>query len=98
MKVTDVKGMDGVPRVKAPEDAAPEVKTPKDRVSVHAKDDAAAAAAVARQAAGGRRVARAEQLEAEVRSGGYHPDPGRVAEQILADAEIDARISALMRH
>lgn len=97
MKVTDVKGIDGVPRVKAPEDPVPDTKAPKDRVSVQAKDDTAAAAAVALQAAGGRRTARAEQIEAQVRSGGYRPDPGRVAEQILADAEIDARISAMMR-
>jgi anti-sigma28 factor (negative regulator of flagellin synthesis) len=98
MKISDVKAIDGTPRVKGAEDPSTEAKAPKDRVSVRATDEAASAAAVARQAAGGRRAARAEQLEAEVRSGGYHPDPTRVAEQILADAEVDARISAMMRH
>jgi anti-sigma28 factor (negative regulator of flagellin synthesis) len=99
MKVTDIKAVDGAPRAKPVEAPVPEeTSVPKDRVSVQSTRDAEAAVAVANRAAGGRRAARTERLEAEVRSGGYRPDPGRVAEQILADAEIDARISALLRH
>lgn len=99
MKVTDIKAVDGSPRAKPVDALAPEeTSVPKDRVSVQSSKDAEAAVAVANRAAGGRRAARAERLEAQVRSGSYRPDAGRVAEQILADAEVDARISALLRH
>lgn len=98
MKVTEIKGSDSIPRTKAVDaDTAQETAAPKDRVSVQATKEAEAAVAAAHRAAGGRRAARAERLEAEVRSGAYRPDAGRVAEQLLADAEIDARISALLR-
>jgi anti-sigma28 factor (negative regulator of flagellin synthesis) len=104
MKISDIKPVSGPPKAKAVDGTGPDTDAhiPRDRVSVQATKEAASASAsavsVAQQAAGGRRTARAEQLEAEVRSGGYRPDPGRVAEQILADAEIDARISALLKH
>jgi anti-sigma28 factor (negative regulator of flagellin synthesis) len=98
MKVTDVKSVVGPERVKPAEGQAPELGGPKDRVSVEASKEAEATIAVARKAASGKRAARLERLEVEVRSGGYRPDPGRVAEQILADAEIDARMVALLRH
>ncbi|MBS2024818.1 MAG: flagellar biosynthesis anti-sigma factor FlgM, partial [Deltaproteobacteria bacterium] len=32
------------------------------------------------------------ELEAAVRSGSYQPDPGRIAQQILDDAEVDAQV------
>jgi anti-sigma28 factor (negative regulator of flagellin synthesis) len=67
-------------------------------VSVEATKEVEASVAVAKKAAGGKRAVRLERLEAEVRSGGYRPDPGRVAEQILADAEVDARMVALLKH
>ena len=37
-----------------------------------------------------------QKLESSVRSGTYAPDPGRVAEQILSDAEVDARLQAIL--
>jgi hypothetical protein len=36
-------------------------------------------------------------LEARVRAGGYRPDPSRVADEILQDAEVDARLQALLK-
>lgn len=98
MKVTDVKTVVGPERAKPVEGQGPEIGGPKDRVSVQASKEAEAAIAVAQKAASGKRAARLERLEVEVRSGGYRPDPGRVAEQILADAEIDARMVALLKH
>lgn len=98
MRVTEINPVDGALRAKSVEGvAADEVHVPKDRVSVQATKDAEAAVEKAQWSAGGQRAARTERLEAQVRSGGYRPDPGRVAEQILADAEVDARISALLR-
>lgn len=98
MKVTDIKAVLAPDKVKGPEARESEATAPKDRVSVQAAKEAEAAVAAASRTAGGRRAARLERLEAEVRSGGFRPDPGRVAAQILADAEVDARIAALMRH
>lgn len=97
MKITDVKAVDSALRAKTVEGATPDAGAPKDRVTVQASKEAEAAVAQAQRATHGSRAARTEKLEAQVRSGGYRPDPSRVAEQILADAEIDARISALLR-
>jgi anti-sigma28 factor (negative regulator of flagellin synthesis) len=98
MKVTDVQSIVGAERAKAVEEVFPSSSGHKDRISVQATKEAEASIAVAHRAAGGKRAARLEKLEAEVRSGGYRPDPSRVAEQILSDAEVDARISAMLNH
>lgn len=98
MKVTELKSVVGPERAKPVDPHATDGTGPKDRVSVEATKEAEATIAAAKKAAGGKRAARLERLEAEVRSGGYRPDPGRVAEQILADAEIDARLTALLKH
>jgi anti-sigma28 factor (negative regulator of flagellin synthesis) len=98
MKVTEAQTLVGAERAKAVEGAVPSVSGPKDRVSVTATKDVEASVEVAHRAAGGKRAARLERLEAEVRSGTYRPDPSRVAEQILSDAEVDARIAAMLQH
>ena len=98
MKVAGVKSVVGPERAKPVEPHAPDGTGPKDRVSVQATKEVEASVAVAQKAAGGKRAARLERLEAEVRSGGYRPDPGRVAEQILGDAEVDARLTAMLKH
>jgi len=101
MKVTDVNGVTGPERVRATDASTPPVlgpaAGPKDRVTVEATKAAEASVTVAQRAAGGHRAARLEQLESQVRSGGYAPDPSRVAEQILSDAEVDARIAAMLQ-
>ncbi len=53
--------------------------------------------AVAQQTQGTERTARLQQLTNAVRDGTYKPDPQQVAESILDDAEIDARMQALLR-
>jgi negative regulator of flagellin synthesis FlgM len=68
---------------------------PRDKVSVESKK-AEVAVAAARRSSGADRAARLERLEASVRSGSYAPDPSRVAEQILSDAVIDARLQAMI--
>ena len=97
MKVTDVKAVSGAERVKPGDASVAGPAGPKDRVSVEATKAAEASVAVAQHAAGGHRAARLQQLESQVRSGGYAPDASRVAEQILSDAEVDARIAAMLQ-
>ena len=41
------------------------------------------------------RAQRLRDIEAAVRDGSYRPDPERIAEQILADAELAARLQNL---
>lgn len=103
MKVTDIKSVVGPERVK-PQDpatsssAASEAagRTVRDRVTVAAPRPSDATVASARRSAGVERSQRLDKLEAQVRSGAYAPDPSRVAEQILSDAEVDARLRAML--
>jgi negative regulator of flagellin synthesis FlgM len=96
MKVTDINSVIGPERVKPQETQSPVGTGPRDKVSVESKKAAEVAVQSARRTAGGDRAARLERLEASVRSGSYSPDPSRVAEQILSDAEVDARLQAML--
>jgi anti-sigma28 factor (negative regulator of flagellin synthesis) len=96
MKVSEVSGINSAQRAKPVNAAELDSSDPRDRVSVHETKDVEEAVAVAQRAAGGKRTARLERLESEVRSGGYRVDPSRIAQEILADAEVDARISAML--
>src|SRR6185436_1876592 len=99
MKVTDINPVIGPERVKRQEAPVSSAAGPRDKVSVEwKKAEKAVEAAVppARRSAGADRAARLERLEASVRAGAYSPDPSRVAEQILSDAEVDARLQAML--
>ena len=98
MKVNETKPANAVERVVPGQTTTSDAAAPKDRVSVEAVREVETAVAVARRSAGGARAARLERLETAVRSGTFRPDPSRVAEQILADAEIDAKLQAILRH
>jgi anti-sigma28 factor (negative regulator of flagellin synthesis) len=99
MKINGVTQIPEAQRVKAGEATVAD-GTPKttDRVTVGAAKEVEAAIGAARQSVGGARAARLDRLEAQVRSGGYQPDASRVAEQILSDAEVEARIQAMLNH
>ena len=102
MKVTDIKSVIGPERVKpqeAPASSGAPVgggSGPRDRVTVEGARPAEIAVSAARRSAGAERSARLERLEAQVRSGSYAPDPSRVAEQLLSDAEVDARMQVML--
>ena len=102
MKVTDIKSVIGPERVKPQEPPASSGGAvaggngPRDRVTVDGSRPAEVAVATARRSSGAERSSRLDRLEAQVRSGSYAPDPTRVAEQILSDAEVDARLQALL--
>jgi len=94
MKVDNIKPVTGVDR--AP--ATPEVKPiggKGDRVTVQETQQVTQLAAAALHESNAGRAARLRSIEAAVRSGAYHPSPGRIADEILAAAEIDARLRAL---
>ena len=95
MKIHETKPVAEVARVTAQE---PQISLPpKDRVTVSEARNVRPAIASARAMAAGARPARLKDLEAKVRAGDYHPDPSRVADEILQDAEVDARLRALLK-
>lgn len=104
MKITDIKPSVGPERIKPQETSPPPSGAqanppsgPRDRVTVGGSSrPAEAAVASARRSAGAERSARLDRLESQVRSGTYSPDPSRVAEQLLSDAEVDARLQAML--
>jgi len=97
MKIEGTAQVQDLQRTKAVESsAAEELPKAKDRVSVAASKGVQVAIATARDALGGARAARLEQLAAQVKSGGYKPDPNQVANQILSDAEVEAHIQAML--
>jgi anti-sigma28 factor (negative regulator of flagellin synthesis) len=98
MKVSDLSPVIAPERVAAQQAASTAVQGTPDRVSVNATRNAEASVSAARRSTGTDRASRMKELEASVRSGSYAPDPGRVAEQILSDAEVDARLKAIISH
>jgi negative regulator of flagellin synthesis FlgM len=69
---------------------------PTDTVSNGDAEKLARAVGVARQSAGVNRGARLQELEAAIKAGTYQPDAGRIAEQILDAAQLDAKLQALL--
>jgi negative regulator of flagellin synthesis FlgM len=96
MKISDTNAL-GPVAVTPRQDAKPApAKGPADTVSSGAAEKLAMAVAVARQSTGISRTARLQELEAAIKSGTYQPDAGRIAQQILDAAQLDARLEALL--
>ena len=68
-----------------------------DKVSTEAKAQVDAAANAAREAVGNDRSVRLDAIEAAIRQGAFKPDPNRIAQRILEDAELTAKIQALLK-
>ncbi|HEX3698106.1 MAG TPA: hypothetical protein VH374_22235 [Polyangia bacterium] len=54
--------------------------------------------AAAQSAAGSARIGRLKQIEQQVRSGGFKPNPSQVADEILQAAEVDAKLREMIGH
>ena len=99
MKVRDasqIKAVQPAAAHEAPRDAR-ERRERADRVSTAETEKVASALADAAQGAGAARAARLRHIEAAVRQGVYRPDPQRIAQQILNEAEIAAKVQALLK-
>jgi negative regulator of flagellin synthesis FlgM len=66
-----------------------------DRVTTADSARLQAAIAAASKGSGASRMARLQEIESAVRQGSYTPDPQRIADQILDEAELAARLQAL---
>ena len=96
MKVSDINPVVAPERVAAQQASSNGALGTRDKVTVDATKGAQASVSSARRTTGTERAGHLQRLEASVRSGTYSPDPSRVAEQILSDAEVDARLQALV--
>jgi len=101
MKVKDASELRGVEANRPPEPKQKATSTSSsaasDKVSNEVRAQVAAAANAARDLAGNDRTVRLEAIEAAVRQGAFRPDPNRIAQRILDDAELTAKIQALMK-
>jgi len=99
MKVTDtsqIRALDVNRQAEAGRAQKPEVRDTEDRVSTEESARVAAAVAAAKRHGGGARAEMLQAIEASVRQGTYRPDPSRIAQRILDEAELAARLQLLM--
>jgi negative regulator of flagellin synthesis FlgM len=99
MKVRDASQIKAVQPTAAPEGTreAREKRERADRVSTEETAKVAAAIGEAMQGAGSARAERLRAIENAVRQGTYRPDPQRIAQQILNEAELAAKVQALLK-
>lgn len=98
MKVTDVSQIKALAPSTLPEPGRTPAAAREDQVDRVSTDDSAkiaAAIAAAGQATSAGRSAKLQAIETAVRQGTYRPDPQRIAQQILDEAELAARLQAL---
>jgi negative regulator of flagellin synthesis FlgM len=67
-----------------------------DKVSTEAKAQVEAAATAARHSLGSNRAVRLEAIEAAIRQGTFKPDPARIAQRILDEAEVTAMLQTML--
>ena len=96
MKVTDTKPIGAVDHIGGSD--VPALAHPKDTVDVRASRQAQASVSTAQSAAGNARISRLKEIEQQVRSGGFRPDPSKVADEILQAAEVDAKLREMIGH
>ncbi|AKU92998.1 putative anti-sigma-28 factor, FlgM [Vulgatibacter incomptus] len=68
-----------------------------DKVTTDTQRELQAAVEHAKSTSGETRTARLAEIEAQVRKGNYKPDPARIAQRILDEAELLAQIHAILR-
>jgi negative regulator of flagellin synthesis FlgM len=97
MKVTDTSLIKALAPGKPPEPTKTTAseREASDRVSTDDTARMVAAVAQAAQHATGARAEKLASIEAAVRQGTYKPDPQQIAQQILDDAELAARLQML---
>ena len=69
---------------------------PTDTVDASGATNVVTSIGTARAAAETDRAARLNQLAAQLKTGTYHPDPQKIADQILDAAQIDAALRSLL--
>ena len=101
MKVTDTNNIGSIGAEQPSDSGRPAVPssptaTP-DKVSMDSSAQLSAALASVQQGLGNTRSTRLASIEAAVRQGAIAPDPNRIAQQILDDAELTASLQAMLK-
>ena len=98
MKVTDTGGIErfapSAPR-EGPRAGRTEGTEGQDRVSTEESAQLEAALAEASGATASGHAAKLQAIATAVKAGAYRPDPQRIAQQILDEAELAARLQAI---
>ncbi|HVP68877.1 MAG TPA: flagellar biosynthesis anti-sigma factor FlgM [Anaeromyxobacteraceae bacterium] len=93
-EIRPVDAQKPVDAAKAPASGTPSAQA--DKVTTQESAQLAQTVAAVRAQVGEGQSARLAAIEAAVRQGTYRPDPARIAEQILQDAEVSARLQAML--
>lgn len=96
MKIPDIKEVGGLTDVAAVRPTRP-VAAQQDKVSVTQTPGVQAALDTAKASAGMSRTGRLREIEQAVKSGRYQPNAQAIANQILDDAELNARLQAMLK-
>ena len=104
MKISDANTIVGTPEVNPSTpravDAAAQTQAPaapSDTVTTQKKQELEKAIMQAQAQVGTGHAAELAQIAAAVKNGTYQPDPARIASRILDEAQVDARIEAMLR-
>ena len=97
MKISDTSEVAAVSPVERAAVRAASPLEKQDRVSTARTEEVNKAIEVAREVAGSARSAHLQEIENQIRSGGFKPNPSQIAERILESAEIDARLQSALR-
>lgn len=92
---TSIGAVDPATIKQSKEEATAKVRS--DRVSTAEAQQALALAHSVQAKVGSSRSAMLTQVENAIRSGTYQPSAGQLADRLLASAEIDARLQAMLR-
>ena len=96
-ETSQIRAVDPTAQAEKPRDSKQVRERSPDRVSTAETEKVAKAVAAASQGAGAARAAKLASIEAAVRSGVYRPDPQRIAEEILGEAELAAKLQAMLK-
>jgi negative regulator of flagellin synthesis FlgM len=100
MKVKDaseIRRVETNKPVESKRSAARETAGTSDKVTTEASAKVEAAISSAQTALGATRTVRLEAIEAAIRQGTFKPDPQRIAERILEDAELTAALRSMLK-
>ena len=99
MKVTDtsqIRALDVNRPAEASRAQKPEVRDTEERVSTEESARISAAIVAAGRQGAGARAEMLRAIEISLRQGTYKPDAGRIAQRILDEAELAARLQLLL--
>ncbi|HUJ25434.1 MAG TPA: flagellar biosynthesis anti-sigma factor FlgM [Myxococcales bacterium] len=97
MKIRDTSSAPPASAESHPAAPRPAATEPADTIATSATGQLTAAIASAAAGVQDARTARLAEIKAQIKAGTYQPDPSAIADQILDQAVIDARLQAMLK-